>query len=56
MHPAEHNHITGGFLCLARQSQRITHKISDILNFRALVTVRQNDGIAFFLETENLLC
>ena len=53
MHAAEDDDIAGRLLSFASQSQRVAYKVCDILNLRALVAVCQNDGVTFFLETEN---
>ena len=45
MHPAEHDHLGGRAGCLPGEPKRIADEIGDILNFRPLVVVRENDGI-----------
>ena len=55
MHAAENNHVGAGFGGLLGKSERIAHKIRDVLDFRHLVIVRQDDGVQLFFERKNLL-
>jgi hypothetical protein len=45
LHAAERDHIGVGLRRLARQFQRIADEIGQILQFRLLVIMRQDDGI-----------
>ena len=55
MNTAEHDDIALCFLSLAGQGQRIAYEVGQVLDFRALVAVSQNDGVAFLLETQDFI-
>ena len=50
MNTAERDHIGVGAGRLAGQLERVTNEISDVLNFRLLVVVRQHHGVALLLQ------
>ena len=54
LHTAKRDDIGIGGRRLARQFQRIAHEIGQILNFRLLVVMRQNDRVAFLAQAVNL--
>src|SRR5579859_214766 len=51
---AEHDDVGIGGRRLARQIQRIADEVSEILDLSVLIIVRENNRVAFFLETLNL--
>ena len=53
MHAAEDNHITLRALRRAGQGEGVPHKVRNVLDFRPLIAVRQNDGVALLLESGN---
>ena len=55
MHAAEDDDIALGLLSLAGQGQGITHKVGQVLDFRALVAVSQDNGVALLLQTQNFV-
>ena len=56
MNPTEHDDI--GWRCgrLLRQPERIAHVIGDLLDFRDLVIVREDDRVELLLERKNFAC
>ena len=55
MHAAENNHIRVGLGGLLGKAERIAHKIRDVLDFRHLVIMREDDGVQLLFERKNLL-
>ena len=53
MDAAEDDDIRFGLRRLLRQTERITHVIGDILNFRHLVVMREDDRMELFLEPKD---
>src|SRR5258708_39847273 len=54
MHPAKDDDIGAGFGRLLREPERIADVIGQILYFRDLIIVSEDDGVQFFLQREDL--
>ncbi len=50
MHPTEHDHIRVGVGSFSGELKRIADEVGNVLNFRLLVIVRQDHGVAFLAE------
>ena len=55
MHATHHHHLGVGLGSLARQSQRIAHKVGNVLYVAGGVVVGQDDGILLLAQFSNLL-
>ena len=55
MNPAKYNHLGICLSCILTQLQRVTNKISYILNFTQLVVMGEDNGIPFLLQLLNIL-
>ena len=54
MHPAEGDHVCVGLGSLARESERVTDEVSDILDLGDLVVVGEDHGIPLLCQSADL--
>ncbi|CAN5630060.1 hypothetical protein BH20ACT10_BH20ACT10_21710 [soil metagenome] len=54
MYAAKHDDIGVGFLSLPRQPERVPDIVGDVLNFRLLIIMREDDRVHLLFETLDL--
>src|SRR3569833_3159082 len=55
MNAAEDDDVGVSFCRFLREAERIAHEIRDVLNFRHLIIVRENDGVELLFQRMNFL-
>ena len=56
MNTAESDDVGIGLLGPEGKPKRVAHIVGNILDFRDLVIVGEDDSVAFFLQVQNIFC